>query len=80
MGDLIFTFLGGQGDLLDDQHRNTNMNDKDHLVGQLTTSKAACDAKMLLSKSIILIFSILRQNDRTEIGAITKTSCPPFSD
>ena len=23
--------------LLDDQHRNTNMNDKDHLVGQLTT-------------------------------------------
>ena len=21
---------------LDDQHRNTNMNDKDHLVGQLT--------------------------------------------
>ena len=22
---------------LDDQHRNTNMNDKDHLVGQLTT-------------------------------------------
>ena len=22
--------------LLDDQHRNTNMNDKDHLVGQLT--------------------------------------------
>ena len=23
-------------DLLDDQQRNTNMNDKDHLVGQLT--------------------------------------------
>ena len=23
---------------IDDQHRNTNMNDKDHLVGQLTTS------------------------------------------
>ena len=22
---------------IDDQHRNTNMNDKDHLVGQLTT-------------------------------------------
>ena len=22
---------------IDDQHRNTNMNDKDHLVGQLTS-------------------------------------------
>ena len=29
--------IGGQ---LDDQHRNTNMNDKDHLVGQLTTLDA----------------------------------------
>ena len=24
---------------VDDQHRNTNMNDKDHLVGQLTRKK-----------------------------------------
>ena len=23
----------------DDQHRNTNMNDKDHLVGQLTSAE-----------------------------------------
>ena len=27
--------------MIDDQHRNTNMNDKDHLVGQLTIEKAA---------------------------------------
>ena len=27
----------GLGQILDDQHRNTNINDKDHLVGQLTT-------------------------------------------
>ena len=26
---------------IDDQHRNTNMNDKDHLVGQLTTKTGA---------------------------------------
>ena len=25
---------------IDDQHRNTNINDKDHLVGQLTTEVA----------------------------------------
>ena len=24
---------------VDDQHRNTNMNDKDHLVGQLTRAQ-----------------------------------------
>ena len=26
---------------IDDQHRNTNMNNKDHLVGQLTTQRGA---------------------------------------
>ena len=30
----ISLYLGWE---LDDQHRNTNMNDKDHRVGQLTT-------------------------------------------
>ena len=30
----LFRYL----DYLDDQHRNTNMNDKDHLVGQLTNT------------------------------------------
>ena len=44
---VIPAFSSGQNNLppsiwgpsrqLDDQHRNTNMNDKDHLVGQLTT-------------------------------------------
>ena len=37
---VIPAFSSGQSNLpsrqLDDQHRNTNMNDKDHLVGQLT--------------------------------------------
>ena len=28
------------GNILDDQHRNTNMKDKDHLVGQLTNDDA----------------------------------------
>ena len=34
----ISLYLGWE---LDDQHRNTNMNDKDHLVGQLTTQHLA---------------------------------------
>ena len=29
--------MWGPSRQLDDQHRNTNMNDKDHLVGQLTS-------------------------------------------
>ena len=32
---VLYFFVSGMG--IDDQHRNTNMNDKDHLVGQLTT-------------------------------------------
>ena len=35
----ISLYLGWE--ILDDQHRNTNMNDKDHLVGQLTNNVEA---------------------------------------
>ena len=48
---VIPAFSSGQSNLppsiwgpsrqLDDQHRNTNMNDKDHLVGQLTRGDPA---------------------------------------
>ena len=33
-------FVSGMGNI-DDQHRNPNMNNKDHLVGQLVTSAQA---------------------------------------
>ena len=34
---------------IDDQHRNTNKNDKDHLVGQLTSLIAAPNQKEIAS-------------------------------
>ena len=37
---------------IDDQHRNTNMNDKDHLVGQLTNSQDATAEEFGLGGSV----------------------------
>ena len=43
----------------DDQHRNTNINTKDHLVGQLTTSTvAAITPHLLISNSNLLVAQI----------------------
>ena len=64
---VIPAFSSGQSNLppsiwgpsrqLDDQHRNTNMNDKDHLVGQLIrpgwsqTSSSSCDSTVALAET-----------------------------
>ena len=41
--------------LSDDQHRNTNVNDKDHLVGQLTTLDKVCLGHLLMWVSRLLL-------------------------
>ena len=52
----IFLCIWGMGNI-DDQHRNTNMNDKDHLVGQLIrpgwsqTSSSSCDSTVALAET-----------------------------
>ena len=67
--------IWGPSRQLDDQHRNTNMNNKDHLVGQLTiygSDALACtahaDARVghveafILYEQSILKQSILKSN------------------
>ena len=46
---------------LDDQHRNTNMNDKDHLVGQLTTHFYTSTSPLIQDMQYITKAAILFQ-------------------
>ena len=46
---------------IDDEHRNTNMNNKDHLVGQLTTLIEICG-------DLPADADIARQKSRTQSG------------
>ena len=41
---ILYFFLSGMGNI-DDQHRNPNTNNKDHLVGQLTTHACTQDKR-----------------------------------
>ena len=45
---------------LDDQHRNLNMNNKDHLVGQLTNDSGT----LTKSATLILMSMILKRYQR----------------
>ena len=47
----ISQYLGWE---IDDQHRNTYMNDKDHLVGQLTKTNLAGE-QWIVSISLLLL-------------------------
>ena len=55
--------IWGPSRQLDDQHRNTNMNNKDHLVGQLTTCTPAVDNPSNLVKfAVQSIIEVFRQS------------------
>ena len=43
---------------VDDQHRNTNMNDKDHLVGQLTSKMTDQNRRLVIpvARNFLVIF------------------------
>ena len=55
--------IWGPSRQLDDQHRNTNVNNKDHLVGQLTTSSSAVGDGLM---SIWMNFAVFTQPQTAE--------------
>ena len=62
---MLYFSVSGMGNI-DDQHRNTNMNNKDHLVGQLTTLKLSkyphfniINGSGLINKDLSVIHNIV---------------------
>ena len=51
---------------IDDQHRNTNMNDKDHLVGQLTNLPLSINTLPIGSMSSSDLFYTFPEDPLTE--------------
>ena len=58
--------------LIDDQHRNTNMNDKDHLVGQLTNH--------LSEFGWVVGISDIQQSYLVLIGTLSPITLPYLSE
>ena len=58
-----------------DQHRNTNMNDKDHLVGQLTTKQTAWTLVLVLLLHTTKYYQVDRYH-RTSLGiSVSSIAC-----
>ena len=73
------TPIGGCHRQLDDQNRNPNINNRDHLVGQLTTAAAACAAgrweqtdSQLDQQSVFLQLGWIILNEQTSFKDLVK--------